>query len=66
MNRWRGRHGERLMRPLGVVALDPGVELGLGDLRSGKIRPVRNSERSVRWNRWILPVVVGLRGAVNR
>jgi len=34
--------------------------------RSSKTRPVRNSVRSVRWNRSILPVVVGRLGAVSR
>jgi len=32
----------------------------------GKIRPLRNSWRKVRWKRSILPVVVGDAGAVSR
>jgi hypothetical protein len=34
-------------------------------LSDEKTLPVRNSVRSVRWNRSILPVVVGDRGAVS-
>ena len=34
--------------------------------RSAKTRSVRNSARSVRWNRSIFPVVVGLLGWVSR
>ena len=51
---------ERRVRPLGVVAHRPRHRARPGrPRRSAKTRPVRNSWRSVRWNRSIFPVVVG-------
>jgi hypothetical protein len=62
----RGRIIEGLVRPGGVVVADPLIQRLLRHPQRGKVRRVSNSARRVRWNRSILPVVVGDRGWVNK
>ena len=55
----RGGHVEGLVGTVVVVVGDPFVERLLGGLDAGETWLVRNSARRLRWNRSILPVVVG-------
>jgi hypothetical protein len=57
---------QRLVRAGLVVVVDPLVQRACAVLSVRNTWVVSNSVRRVRWNRSILPVVVGERGAVRR
>jgi hypothetical protein len=62
----RGRIVERLMRPGGVVVDHHSSNAACAACKELNVRRVSNSARRLRWNRSILPVVVGDRGWVNK